>query len=90
MFLLCAFIYVTLSTSQRRDSELSSNLVKTAVYMNNGAYNIAPSNSEFQGTDFSKKILDNIGLVHNYDATNYKHTFTVPQDGIYLIHAYIF
>ena len=69
--------------------ELSSNLVKTAVYMNNGAYNIAPSNSEFQGTDFSKKILDNIGLVHNYDATNYKHTFTVPQDGIYLIHAYM-
>lgn len=37
--------------------------------MNNGAYNIAPSNSEFQGTDFSKKIFDNIGLVHNYDAT---------------------
>lgn len=69
--------------------ELSSNLIKTAVYMNNGAYNIAPSNSEFQGTDFSKKILDNIGLVHNYDATNYKHTFTVPQDGIYLIHAYM-
>ena len=69
--------------------ELSSNLVKTAVYMNNGAYNIAPSNSEFQGTDFSKKIFDNIGLVHNYDATNYKHTFTVPQDGIYLIHAYM-
>ena len=28
MFLLCAFIYVTLSTSQRRDSELSSNLTK--------------------------------------------------------------
>lgn len=70
-------------------TELSSNLAKTAVYMNNGAYNIAPSNSEFQGTDFSKKILDNIGLVHNYDATNYKHTFTVPQDGIYLIHAYM-
>lgn len=30
MFLLYAFIYVTLSTSQRRDSELSSNL-KTAT-----------------------------------------------------------
>lgn len=28
MFLLYAFIYVTLSTSQRRDSELSSNLAK--------------------------------------------------------------
>lgn len=67
-------------------TELNSNLVKTAVYMNNGAYNIEPSNSEFQGTDFSKKILDNIGLVHNYDTTNYKHTFTVPQDGIYLIY----
>lgn len=26
VFLLCAFIYVTLSTSKRRDSELSSNL----------------------------------------------------------------
>ena len=26
--MLCAFIYVTLSTSQRRDSELSSNLAK--------------------------------------------------------------
>ena len=69
--------------------ELSSNLVKTAVYMNVSAYNIAPSNSEFQGTDFSKKIFDNIGLVHNYDTTNYKHTFTVPKDGIYLIHAYM-
>ena len=44
--------------------------------MNNGAYNIAPSNSEFQGTDFSKKILDNIGLVHNYDTTNYRQTKT--------------
>ncbi len=29
MFLLCAFIYVTLSTSQRRDSELSSKLAKS-------------------------------------------------------------
>ena len=31
MFLLCAFIYVTLSTSQRRDSELSSNLYETYI-----------------------------------------------------------
>ena len=29
MFLLCAFIYVTLSTSKRRDSELSSKLTNT-------------------------------------------------------------
>ena len=31
MFLLCAFIYVTLSTSQRRDSELSSKLYETYI-----------------------------------------------------------
>ena len=31
MFLLCAFIYVTLSTSQRRDSELSSKLTETTA-----------------------------------------------------------
>ena len=31
MFLLCAFIYVTLSTSKRRDSELSSKLYETYI-----------------------------------------------------------
>ena len=31
MFLLCAFIYVTLSISQRRDSELSSKLAETTA-----------------------------------------------------------
>ena len=35
MFLLCAFIYVTLSTSQRRDSELSSNLVNAKNELTN-------------------------------------------------------
>lgn len=35
MFLLCAFIYVTLSTSQRRDSELSSNLSKANTVLEN-------------------------------------------------------
>lgn len=35
MFLLCAFIYVTLSTSQRRDSELSSKITSTANKINN-------------------------------------------------------
>ena len=35
MFLLCAFIYVTLSTSQRRDSELSSKLKNAETTMNN-------------------------------------------------------
>lgn len=35
MFLLCAFIYVTLSTSQRRDSELSSKLAKANTKLDN-------------------------------------------------------
>ena len=35
MFLLCAFIYVTLSISQRRDSELSSKLKNAETTMNN-------------------------------------------------------
>ena len=35
MFFVCAFIYVTLSTSQRRDSELSSNLTKTNTVLEN-------------------------------------------------------
>ena len=35
MFLLCAFIYVTLSTSQRRDSELSSKLKNAETTINN-------------------------------------------------------
>ena len=35
VLLLCAFIYVTLSTSQRRDSELSSNLTKTNTVLEN-------------------------------------------------------
>nr|DAX79175.1 MAG TPA: hypothetical protein [Caudoviricetes sp.] len=45
MFLLCAFIYVTLSTSQRRDSELSSNL-KTATADSGWKYMTANNLSE--------------------------------------------
>lgn len=64
-------------------------MVTTAVYRNSVAYNIASSNTDFQGTDFGTKVFDGIGLVHNYDETNYKHTFTVPDDGVYLIHAFM-
>lgn len=39
MFLLCAFIYVTLSTSQRRDSELSSNLISIVERGTKNNYN---------------------------------------------------
>ena len=45
MFLLCAFIYVTLSTSQRRDSELSSNLTKANSKITTTNTNLAKTNT---------------------------------------------
>ena len=59
MFLLCAFIYVTLSTSKRRDSELSSNLV-------NANNNIATIN---------KNLISIVerGTKNNYNYTKYSN-----------------
>ena len=55
MFLLCAFIYVTLSTSQRRDSELSSNLA-------NANTKISALNTELAATNTNlKTITDDSG-----------------------------
>lgn len=45
MFLLCAFIYVTLSTSQRRDSELSSKLVNINSKITTTNANLAKTNT---------------------------------------------
>lgn len=45
MFLLCAFIYVTLSTSQRRDSELSSKLTKANSKITTTNTNLAKTNT---------------------------------------------
>lgn len=70
-------------------SELNGKRVKAAVYRNSGPYNIASNGSSFQGTDFGTKLHDDIGLMYTYDNTNYLHYFTVPEDGIYLIHALI-
>ena len=59
MFLLCAFIYVTLSTSKRRDSELSSNLV-------NANNNIATINNKLIS------IVER-GTKNNYNYTKYSN-----------------
>ena len=45
MFLLCAFIYVTLSTSKRRDSELSSKLVNINSKITTTNANLAKTNT---------------------------------------------
>ena len=45
MFLLCAFIYVTLSISQRRDSELSSKLVNINSKITTTNANLAKTNT---------------------------------------------
>lgn len=70
-------------------TELNGKRVKAAVYRNSGPYNIASNGSSFQGTDFGTKVHDDIGLMYTYDSTNYLHYFTVPEDGVYLIHALI-
>ena len=63
MFLLCAFIYVTLSTSQRRDSELSSKLAKANTKLDNES-----KNWEHIGTKTDKSRI-------YIDETKYKEIF---------------
>ena len=48
MFLLCAFIYVTLSTSKRRDSELSSNLTNANAKISALSTELATTNTNLK------------------------------------------
>lgn len=66
MFLLCAFIYVTLSTSQRRDSELSSNLGNVKADLTKANNNIAIINSNLIS------IVER-GTKNNYNYTKYSN-----------------
>ena len=66
MFLLCAFIYVTLSTSQRRDSELSSNLLNVKADLTKANNNIAIINSNLIS------IVER-GTKNNYNYTKYSN-----------------
>jgi len=66
VFLLCAFIYVTLSTSQRRDSELSSNLGNVKADLTKANNNIAIINSNLIS------IVER-GTKNNYNYTKYSN-----------------
>ena len=66
MFLLCAFIYVTLSISQRRDSELSSNLGNVKADLTKANNNIAIINSNLIS------IVER-GTKNNYNYTKYSN-----------------
>ena len=70
MFLLCAFIYVTLSTSQRRDSELSSKLAKANSKITTTNTNLAKTNTVLENR--KPIIVDSTaqGTV-NWDTNNF-------------------
>ena len=70
MFLLCAFIYVTLSTSQRRDSELSSNLVNINSKITTTNANLTKTNTVLENR--KPIIVDSTaqGTV-NWDTNNF-------------------
>ena len=70
MFLLCAFIYVTLSTSKRRDSELSSNLTKANSKITTTNTNLAKTNTVLENR--KPIIVDSTaqGTV-NWDTNNF-------------------
>ncbi len=73
MFLLCAFIYVTLSTSKRRDSELSSNLanIKADLIKANNSLNVI-------GTEYWSGVKNNYSYSTKETWVNNVSTVTIP------------
>ena len=78
MFLLCAFIYVTLSTSKRRDSELSSNLanIKADLIKANNSLNVI-------GTEYWSGVKNNYSYSKKETWVNNVSTVTIPA-GTYI------
>ena len=78
MFLLCAFIYVTLSISQRRDSELSSKLTETTASLTkaNNALNVI-------GTQYWSGLKDNYSYSSKETWVNNIVKITLPA-GTYI------
>ena len=78
MFLLCAFIYVTLSTSKRRDSELSSNLanIKADLIKANNNLNVI-------GTEYWSGVKNNYSYSKKETWVNNVSTVTIPA-GTYI------
>ena len=78
MFLLCAFIYVTLSTSQRRDSELSSNLANAKnelTALSNSIKNLG-----------STKVISLANKTSNSGVAAFSDYVTLPSAGSYVIY----
>ena len=65
MFLLCAFIYVTLSTSQRRDSELSSKLTETTAGLSKANNSLGVIGTQYFGKTASYNYSNANNWVNN-------------------------
>lgn len=78
MFLLCTFIYVTLSTSKRRDSELSSNLVN--------AKNKLTALSDSINNLGSTKTVKLANKSSSNGVATYTDYVTLPSAGSYVIY----
>ena len=85
MFLLCAFIYVTLSTSKRRDSELSSNLVNAKNELTNIS-NKLTALSNFINNLGSTKVVNLANKTSNNGVAAFTDYVTLPSAGSYVIY----
>ncbi len=85
MFLLCAFIYVTLSTSQRRDSELSSNLVNAKNELTNISNKLTALSDSINNLGSTKTVKLANKSSSNGVAT-YTDYVTLPSAGSYVIY----
>lgn len=65
MFLLCAFIYVTLSTSKRRDSELSSKLTETTAGLSKANNSLGVIGTQYFGKTASYSYRNANNWVNN-------------------------
>lgn len=65
MFLLCAFIYVTLSISQRRDSELSSKLTETTADLSKANNSLGVIGTQYFGKTASYSYSNANNWVNN-------------------------
>ena len=85
MFLLCAFIYVTLSTSQRRDSELSSKLGNAKNELTNISNKLTALSNSINNLGSTKTVKLANKSSSNGVAT-YTDYVTLPSAGSYVIY----
>ena len=85
MFLLCAFIYVTLSISQRRDSELSSNLANAKTELTNISNKLTALSNSINNLG-STKTVKLANKSSNNGVATYTDYVTLPSAGSYVIY----